>query len=307
MMMPEKPATETKVIDQHLDHRRTFRENTYVYPVVSRRSRGVSIGINLNPDKICNFDCIYCQVDRKTAAVTRFVDQEMILSELASLIDLVGSNKLFDEPEFRNVPDVLRRLNDIAFSGDGEPTTARDFDVIVKRVAELKKSRGLDHVKMVLITNATMFHRPKVQDALATLDANNGEIWAKLDAGTEPYYKQIDQSLIPFHRVLANIRDAAHVRPLVIQSLFMKVDNQAPSTEEIHAFCDRLNEILADGGQIDRIQIYTVARRPAVETVNPLSRDELDSLAAIVAERVPRPVEKFYGPEPVELNQPHQS
>lgn len=287
------------VIDQHLDHPRTFRDNTYVYPVISRRSRGVSIGVNLNPDKICNFDCIYCQVDRKTSAVTRFVDTEMILSELATTIDMVESKQLFHEPEFQNVPEPLQRLNDIAFSGDGEPTTARDFDVIVKRVAELKKAKGLDHVKMVLITNATMFHRPKVNDALATLDSNQGEIWAKLDAGTEPYYKQIDKSLIPFHRILTNLHEAALVRPLVIQTLFMRVDGQAPSESEIDAFCDRLNDILADGGQIDRIQIYTVARRPAVESVSALTKLELDRIADQVALKVPRLVERFYGPEAI--------
>jgi wyosine [tRNA(Phe)-imidazoG37] synthetase (radical SAM superfamily) len=287
------------VIDQHLDHPRTFRDNTYVYPVISRRSRGVSIGVNLNPDKICNFDCIYCQVDRKTSAVTRFVDTEMILSELAATIDMVESKQLFHEPEFQNVPEPLQRLNDIAFSGDGEPTTARDFDVIVKRVAELKKAKGLDHVKMVLITNATMFHRPKVNEALTTLDSNQGEIWAKLDAGTEPYYKQIDKSLIPFHRILTNLHEAALVRPLVIQSLFMRVDEQAPSESEIDAFCDRLNDILADGGQIDRIQIYTVARRPAVESVSALTKPELDRIADQVAQKVPRLVERFYGPEAI--------
>ena len=287
------------VIDQHLDHPRTFRDNTYVYPVISRRSRGVSIGVNLNPNKICNFDCIYCQVDRKTSAVTRFVDNEMILSELAATIDMVESKQLFHEPEFQNVPEPLQRLNDIAFSGDGEPTTARDFDVIVKRVAELKKAKGLDHVKMVLITNATMFHRPKVNEALTTLDANQGEIWAKLDAGTEPYYKQIDKSLIPFHRILTNLHEAALVRPLVIQTLFMRVDGQAPSEAEIDAFCDRLNDILADGGQIDRIQIYTVARRPAVESVSALTKPELDRIADQVALKVPRLVERFYGPEAI--------
>lgn len=286
----------TKIIDQHLDHKRSFRENTYVYPVVSRRSRGVSIGVNLNPDKICNFDCIYCQVDRKTAAVTRFVDTEMVLSELASMIDLVESRDLFAEPEFKTVPEELRRLNDIAFSGDGEPTTARNFDEIVRRVADLKRDKGLDHVKMVLITNATMFHRPKVKEALATFDANNGEIWAKLDAGTEPYYKQVDKSLIPFHRVLTNLQDAASERPIVIQTLFMSVDGQPPSDSEIDAYCDRLNEIIAHGGSLNRIQIYTVARRPAVETVAPLSRPQVDAIADRVAEKLPCPVERFYGP-----------
>jgi len=303
--MPEN-ADPQAVIAAHLDHKRTFRDNTYVYSVVSRRSRGVSIGVNLNPDKICNFDCIYCQVDRKTAAVTRFVDVEMILSELTAMIDLVVTDELFEEPEFRHVPEPLRRLNDIAFSGDGEPTTAREFDEIVRRVADLKRDKGLDHVKMVLITNATMFHRPKVKDALDVLDANNGEIWAKLDAGTEPYYKRIDKSLIPFSRVLANIRDAANVRPLVIQSLFMNVDGQAPTDDEIDAYCDRLQAVLDDGGKIDRVQVYTIARKPPVNYVTPLKRVELDRIADRVAARLPISVERFYGPDGPELH-PDQS
>ena len=86
-------------------------------------------------------------------------------------------------PGLRRRADPLRRLNDIAFSGDGEPTTFRNIDAIVGDAAEIKRRRGLDTVKMVLITNASMFHRPAVKKALETLDANQGEIWAKLDAG----------------------------------------------------------------------------------------------------------------------------
>ena len=50
---------------------------------------------------------------------------------------------------------------------------------------------------MVLITNASMFHREHVQRGLAILDENNGEIWAKLEAGTEEYYKLVDRTTIP--------------------------------------------------------------------------------------------------------------
>ena len=66
------------------DHRRTFEENLYVYAVVSRRSKGVSIGLNLNPDKVCNFDCVYCQVDRTTPPVVRQVDVPRLLAELGA-------------------------------------------------------------------------------------------------------------------------------------------------------------------------------------------------------------------------------
>src|SRR3954447_19190160 len=103
----------------HRDHRRTFAENLYVYAVVSRRSKGVSIGVNLNPDKVCNFDCVYCQVDRTTPGEDKQVDIARLHDELETMLDLVASGELFLHPRFQQTPLRLRRLNDIAFSGDG--------------------------------------------------------------------------------------------------------------------------------------------------------------------------------------------
>lgn len=284
------------VLAPHTDHPRVYQANKFVYPVLSRRSRGISLGVNLNPDKICNFDCIYCQVDRRSAAVTHFVETGRLMEELDQTLDLVTSGRLYDDPAFADVPTSLRRLNDIAFSGDGEPTTFKNIDAIVGDVAEAKRRRGLDTVKMVLITNASMFHRPAVKKALETLDANQGEIWAKLDAGTDAYFHQIDRTPIPFHRILANLRDAAKLRPLVIQSLFMRVDGVGPSKDEIAAFCDRLNEVLADGGKIARVQVYTVARPPTEGYVTPLAPEQVDAIAEEVRVRVGVPVEAYYGP-----------
>jgi wyosine [tRNA(Phe)-imidazoG37] synthetase (radical SAM superfamily) len=288
-------TNDTEVLKLHTAHPRLFHENTFVYPVLSRRSRGLSIGINLNPDKVCNFDCIYCQVDRRTAAVTDFVAVEQLLAELEGTLDLVASGAIYTDEQFRQTPAPLRRLNDIAFSGDGEPTTFRNIDRIVADVASLKQRRGLETVKLVLITNASMFHRPRVREALAILDRNQGEIWAKLDAGTEAYYRQIERTPIPFERILTNLRDAARLRPLVIQSLFLRVDGAGPPPGEITAFCDRLNEIRTAGGMLDRVQVYTVARRPAEDCVGPLSPQEVDAIAATVRTLVQVPVEAYYG------------
>jgi wyosine [tRNA(Phe)-imidazoG37] synthetase (radical SAM superfamily) len=278
------------------DHRRSYRENKFVYPVLSRRSRGMSVGVNLNPDKVCNFDCIYCQVDRRSEAVTRFVEEDRLLWELEHTLAIVASGALYQDEPFSQVPPALRRLNDIAFSGDGEPTSFRNFDTIVERVAALKRQQGLDAVKLVLITNASLFHRKHVQNALATLDANNGEIWAKLDAGTEPYFRAVDRTSIPFARILQNIREAARRRPLVIQSLFLRTHGAGPDRDEIAAYCDRLREILEAGGQLDRVQVYTVARQPAESYVSPLPRDEVDAIADQARRCVGVRVEAYYGP-----------
>ncbi len=252
--------------------------------------------MNLNPDKVCNFDCIYCQVDRRSEAETRFVELDQLLDELSDVLDLVTSGRLFEDAKFSAVPMELRRLNDIAFSGDGEPTTYRNFDEIIERVAAHKSSMGLDAVKLVLITNASMFHRPAVERGLQLLDANNGEVWAKLETGTDEYYQLVERTKIPFRQVLDNITRAARARPIVIQSLFMRIQGESPSANEIEAYIDRLQEVVSAGGRIKLVQVYTVARRPAEDFVAPLTQGEVDAIATRIEERTSLPVERYYGP-----------
>ena len=266
-------------------HERSFEENRFVYPVLSRRSGGISIGVNLNPDKVCNFDCIYCQVNRVSRSETQFVETDRLIDELGHALDLVTSGQLFEDGKFAATPPALRRLNDIAFSGDGEPTTYRNFDELVQTCAQVKQRLAPPEVKMVLITNASMFHRPAVERGLAILDANQGEIWAKLEAGTDEYYHRVERTTIPFQRILDNITAAARVRPLVIQALFMRIEGQPPPPEELEAFCRRLNDITAAGGALSLIQLYTVARPPAESFVTPLADSELDALAELVRAR----------------------
>lgn len=279
----------------HTRHPRQFETNRFVYPVISRRSEGVSVGINLNPDKVCNFDCIYCQVDRTRQELGAFVELPRLVEELESTLRLAASGELFTHSPFDQTPVALRVLRDIAFSGDGEPTTYRNFDRIVAACAEVKQRLGLKAVKMVLITNASMFHRPAVQRGLTILDAHQGEIWAKLDAGTPEYFQRVDRTTIPFRRILDNITAAAQVRPLVIQSLWMRIDGQPPPEEELEAFCDRLQEILAAGGRLRRVQVYTVARPPAESFVTALRDDEVDAIAQLVWQRTGLEVKAYYG------------
>ncbi len=277
------------------DHPRTFEANRFVYPVLSRRAGGLSLGVNLNPDKICNFDCIYCQVDRTRQGETSFVEIGQLLGELDQTLQSITSGEIYQTDKFRGTPAPLRRLNDIAFSGDGEPTTYRNFDEIIEACAAVKRRLGLDQVKMVLITNASMFHRPHVERGLAILDANQGEIWAKLEAGTDAYYQLVERTPIPFQQILDNITAASRVRPLVIQALFMRIHGEPPPMAEQIAFCDRLHEITSAGGQLSLVQIYTVARRPAESFVAPLTDAEVDAMVALVRGRTGLAAAGFYG------------
>lgn len=285
----------SRTLEVFRDHRRSFEANRYVYAVVSRRSKGLSIGINLNPDKACNFDCVYCQVDRRTPPTIRAVDLDQLRCELDEMVSLAKSGVIFEFERFRQTPPGWRRFNDIAFSGDGEPTAAREFLEAVRLVVEVKRAHALRGVKTLLLTNATLLHRPRVQEALALLDENDGEIWAKLDAGTETYYRLIERTSIPFEQVLDNLKLAARQRPIVIQSLFLRWHDEPPSAHEIEAYCQRLGEIVASGGRIRLVQVYTIARSPAEAAATPLSDAELDTLAETVRQRTGLPVETYYG------------
>jgi wyosine [tRNA(Phe)-imidazoG37] synthetase (radical SAM superfamily) len=288
----------TDLIKAHLDHRRIWRDFDYCYPVISRRSRGVSLGVNLNPDKVCNFDCVYCEVDRSTPPKRRDLDLDQLNRELGQLLDLATSGELYSIPPFDSAGPSHRRLNDIAFSGDGEPTTAREFADVVARVARLKDQRGLDLVKLVLITDSSRLQAPEVVTGLECLMAHQGEIWAKLDAGTEAYYREIDRSAIPLDRILDNLLATARRWPIVIQTLFLEWQGQGPSSAELEAYCGRLDHILARGGQLQAIQLYTVARPTPEAAARPLRRLELDAIAASLRSRLPSlPVEVYYGPE----------
>lgn len=259
------------------DHGRDLLANRYVYAVVSRRARGLSIGVNLNPDKVCNFDCPYCQVDRTTPGGPSEVDVAVLVRELEALLGLAKNGEIWRLPPFDTVDAARRPLADIAFAGDGEPTTPKEFTAAARAAREARDRCGLA-VPLRLITNATLFQRATVQEALRDFD----ELWCKLDAGTEPFFQKVDGTRLPFARILDNLKLVARQRPIVIQSLFLTFDGQGPDDAEVAAYVGRLRDLLAAEGKIDRVQVYTVARKPADPRVSDLPMPRLEEIASAV-------------------------
>jgi len=256
------------------DHRRELDENRYVYAVVSRRARGLSIGVNLNPDKTCNFDCPYCQVDRTTPGGPTRVEVADLTDELEELLQRAAGD-LWTTPPFDTVAPELRRVADVAFAGDGEPTTPAAFPAAA-RAAREARDRLAPGVPLRLLTNATLLHKDRVRAALAEFD----ELWCKLDAGTEAHFHVVDGTRLPFQRILENLLLVARERPIVIQSLFLTLDGVGPGDAEIAAWADRLREIVSQGGRIDHVQVYTVARAPSDPRCGPLDPARLEAIAA---------------------------
>ncbi|MEN9732436.1 MAG: hypothetical protein RLZ45_431 [Verrucomicrobiota bacterium] len=267
------------------DHSRVFRDLIFVYPVISRRSQGLSIGINLNPDKRCNFDCVYCEVDRRTPGRADRVDVAQLKEELRWLIRFAQEGGLAQQPKFCEVPELTRVVRDIAFSGDGEPTLIPNFSECVQAAIDVRHEFGLDQSKLVLITDSAGLDKPDVRKGLALMAAHRFEFWCKLDAGTEEYYRTINRSLVRLDRILANITRTAKEWPIIIQSLFLKWQGEPMSPSELEAYCGRLRDIVAAGGVIREVHAYTIARPTPEAAATRLSPGELEAVAATIRSR----------------------
>lgn len=279
------------------EHSRRFEQLRFAYPVVSRRSRGLSLGLNVNPDKVCNFDCPYCQVDRTVEPHDKSVDFDVMIQEIDALMGLAAGGEIWRHPKFAQTPEAYRRLNDVAFAGDGEPTTYPRLGEAIRAVRELRLKHNLPDVKIIVLTNALLLDRPNVMDALRELKAGGGnyEIWAKLDAGTQEYFEYIAGRKVSLDRVVGNIANAAKELEITIQSLFPTVNGKNPGNDEIDAYAARLNEIAQKGGKLKLIQVYTTARRPSEDEIGMIEDARLDEIGAQVAAGVDVPVEVYYG------------
>jgi len=238
---------------------REFLNNRFVYLVISPRARGLSIGVNMNPDKHCNFDCPYCEVNRSLPAGEQSLDVDVMAAELQATLALACDGRLRELPCYRNAPDELLKLRHVTLSGDGEPTLCPNFVEAVHAVIHVRALRKFPFFKIVLITNATGLDLPQVQQGLRFFTAQD-EIWAKLDAGTQAEMNRVNRPDCSLEKVLANILLTARQRPVVIQSLFPLLNGQEPRAEEVDQYAQRLKELKENGAKISLVQIYSATR-----------------------------------------------
>lgn len=252
-------VTEENVFRRAISYPREFLHNRFVYVVVSPRARGLSIGVNLNPDMRCQFNCLYCEVDRAVVPASAHLDVAVMAAELKQTLAYIRSGRLRELHAFRNVPGELLQLRHVTLSGDGEPTLAPEFSEALQAVRHVRALADLAFFKLVLITNAVALDLPLVQRAVDGLTSQD-EVWAKLDGGTQPYLNKIGGTEVPLTRILANILELGRKRPVVIQTLFPSINGQEPPSEEIEQYANRLRELKDGGAKISLVQIYSATR-----------------------------------------------
>ena len=233
------------------DHRKR-EKGVLVYPVFSRRSGGLSVGINLFPDKkLCSFDCPYCEVFPFTtrAEFSPVLMEEELVAAITAALE-------------RNIP-----VRDICFSGNGEPTMSADFPEALERAGRVRRDM-VDSAELVLITNGSGLLDQKLFSLLrdAAADSLKLNIWLKLDAGTPEWYKKMNRSYLPFEKITEKIKEFAAVAPVTIQTMICAVDGEAPPPEEERSWekliLDLATNALTEGsgGAIRKVQIYGKAR-----------------------------------------------
>ncbi|MBI4987296.1 MAG: radical SAM protein [Rhodocyclales bacterium] len=259
------------------DHSRDSAGLTYVYPVVSRRAGGVSIGINLNPNNACNWRCIYCQVPELKRGPAPPIDMALLEHELRGFVDTL----LHGDFMRLHVPEGARNIVDVAFSGNGEPTSAREFPQAIELAGRVLRETGLDRtVKVRLITNGSLLGRRQVQEGLRRLGELGGEAWFKVDAGTAEGYRRINNVVLSPQSVVRNLRRCAKLCPTWVQTCMFALDGEGPSEGEVTAWLDVLGQ--AGIEHLAGVHLYGLARpsmQPEAGRLSSLPEDRLEAIA----------------------------
>ncbi|MGQ5523104.1 radical SAM protein [Chitinimonas sp. PSY-7] len=264
------------------DHRRDILGFQYVYPVVSRRAGGVSVGINLNPNNACNWRCIYCQVPDLIRGNAPKLDLACLEAELAAMLEDIVHGDFMQ----RNVPEDVRRLNDIALSGNGEPTSSRQFGEVVDLVGRQMRHFGLlGQIKFVLITNGSQLYKPAIQSALGRLSALNGEVWFKYDRAPIDNHSFVNQIALTPAQVRRHLLAATTHCPTWLQTCMFMVDGALPSEQEITAWLDLLREAMEGGARPEGVLLYGLAR-PSTQAEAPRLAKAPDDWMRALAGRI---------------------
>lgn len=257
------------------DHNQVLSGFLHVYPVVSRRVGGVSIGINLNLNNACNWRCVYCQVPELKRGAPDEVDVARLEQELAAVLEEVLHGGFMQA----HVPEGMRQLRSIAIAGNGEPTLSRQFPQVIAVLRRQLEAFGLlGRLRIVLITNGSMMHRPEVQDALRSIATVGGEAWVKVDRASEASIRLANQIGQDLARTRRQVEMASACCPTWVQTCMFEWQGEPPSEREVADYV----ELVASFDGILGVLLYGVAREPMLEEgrqVSPVSREWLAALA----------------------------
>jgi len=258
------------------DHSRELSGLKYIYSVISRRAGGLSIGVNLNVNNACNWQCIYCEIPNLTRGTPPPIELDILEQELRFFLSEIIHGDYME----KNVSLEDRHLKDIAFSGNGEPTSANEFPEVISIVKKILSEFNLLHkIKIRLITNGSLMHQTSVIKSVGMLKEMNGEVWFKVDAATEESIKTINQVNLKPSQILERLKNSANVCPTFVQTCMVAIDGVAPTEDEVTAYIELLQQVKQ---AVQGIHLYGLAR-PSMQAEAPrlsrLSSEWLEGVA----------------------------
>jgi wyosine [tRNA(Phe)-imidazoG37] synthetase (radical SAM superfamily) len=258
------------------DHSRELSGLKYIYSVVSRRAGGLSIGINLNVNNACNWQCIYCEIPNLTRGSPPPIELDVLENELRFFLHEIIHGDYME----KNVAIEDRHLKDIAFSGNGEPTSAEEFPQVILIVKKILQEFDLLHkIKIRLITNGSLMHQASVLKSIEMLEEINGEVWFKVDAATEETIKTINQVNLKPNQILERLLNTANICPTFVQTCIFMIDGKSPDEKDIDAYIELINKAKKN---IKGVHLYGLARpslQPRAKDLGRISEDELQNIA----------------------------
>lgn len=248
--------TDSKILGTD-NHNRDSAGLTYVYPVISRRAGGLSIGINLNPNNACNWRCVYCQVPDLKRGTAPAINLSKLERELCGFLEQL----LFGDFMQQHVPPAARIIHDIALSGNGEPTSASEFAEIITLIGEVIRRFPLPAtLKLRLITNGSLIHRAAVQTGLRQMAQLNGEVWFKVDSVTKIGRLRTNRTRSSLQQMRQNLQLSASLCPTWLQTCVFNWNGLAPDDNEIQAYLHFVRTMLQKGIDIKGVLLYSLAR-----------------------------------------------
>ncbi len=253
---------------------------TYVYPVISRRVGGLSVGINFNTNNACNWRCVYCQVPDLKLGAAPELDHALLEKELRYFLNEVLHGDFYER---FGVAEENKVIKDIAIAGNGEPTSLKDFAGAIELIGRVATEMDvLPDSQFVLITNGSLVHQAKVQAGLRVLNSYGGEVWFKFDSATTAGRALINNTAQSWQASLENLIKSCQLCHTKIQTCLISYKHYDLLGEEWRAYLVLLTELKRLNVAIKDIMLYTLARpslQPEAEYIQAVSLELLNALA----------------------------
>ena len=133
-----------------------------IYGPVRSRRLGASLGLNISPTnyKLCSFNCVYCQYGWTDVCIMDTANR------LGDLPTPDGFRKALESTLCEN-----KEIDNITFSGNGEPTLHPQFEELVNIARQLKEEY-FPKANIGVLSNSSTVNIEAVRRALASLDFN---------------------------------------------------------------------------------------------------------------------------------------